>query len=168
MRSLYGSLAASKVMPPVNVLQGSIVCGFYTIFHDEEGLAVELLEIVKEGCVDTIRSGANHNPYHIIYRQSFVKNKTYLVELDRELMPLHQQMIADFGINLPDGISKLGLTRLDDTRKAWQVNMSEGRNRQIRRTFDALGYKVTKLHRIEFGPYQLGDLPAGKFKEINF
>ena len=46
--------------------------------------------------------------------------------------------------------------------------MSEGRNRQIRRTFDALGYKVTKLHRIEFGPYQLGDLPAGKFKEINF
>ena len=99
---------------------------------------------------------------------SFVKNKTYLVELDRELMPLHQQMIADFGINLPDGISKLGLTRLDDTRKAWQVNMSEGRNRQIRRTFDALGYKVTKLHRIEFGPYQLGDLPVGKFKEINF
>ena len=70
MRSLYGSLAASKVMPPVNALQGSIVCGFYTIFHDEEGLAVELLEIVKEGCVDTIRSGANHNPYHIIYRQS--------------------------------------------------------------------------------------------------
>ena len=77
-------------------------------------------------------------------------------------------MIADFGINLPDGISKLGLTRLDDTRKAWQVNMSEGRNRQIRRTFDALGYKVAKLHRIEFGPYQLGDLPTGKFKEINF
>ena len=99
---------------------------------------------------------------------SFVKNKTYLVELDHDLAPLHQQMIADFGIKLPDGVSQLGLTRLDDSRKKWQVNMTEGRNRQIRRTFDALGYKVTKLHRVEFGPYQLGDLPIGEYKLINF
>ncbi len=99
---------------------------------------------------------------------SFVKNKTYLVSLDRDLEPLHQQMISDFGIKLPDGVSKLGLTRLsDDSRCDWQVDMSEGRNRQIRRTFDALGYKVTKLHRISFGPYSLGELAEGKFIEID-
>ena len=77
----------------------------------------------------------------------FYKHKKYTVTLDRELAPLHQQMISDFGINLPDGLSKMGLERLDDSRKHWDVTLSEGRNRQIRRTFEALGYKVVTLHR---------------------
>lgn len=97
----------------------------------------------------------------------FVKQKKYLVELDRALEPLHQQMIADFGIKLKDGYSKLGLTSEDVGRKKWQVQMSEGRNRQIRRTFGALGYTVEKLHRIEFGNYRLGDLKMGEFKPVN-
>ena len=94
----------------------------------------------------------------------FYKLKTYLVELDQTLAPLHQQEISDFGIHLEDGLSKLFLTKLDEDRLKWQVEMSEGRNRQIRRTFAALGYKVIKLHRIEFGHYQLGDLKTGEFK----
>lgn len=98
----------------------------------------------------------------------FVKTKVYDVKLNRELEPLHQQMIADFGVNLPDGRSQLGLTRLDDdSRKDWQVTMTEGRNRQIRRTFEALGYKVTYLHRKIFGPYLLGKLAEGKYIEID-
>lgn len=96
----------------------------------------------------------------------FYKLKTYLVELDQTLAPLHQQEISDFGIHLEDGLSKLFLTKLDDGRLKWQVEMSEGRNRQIRRTFAALGYKVVKLHRIEFGHYQLGDLKTGEFKLV--
>lgn len=98
---------------------------------------------------------------------SFAKTKIYEVELDRSLEPLHQQMIADFGVELTDGRSQLGLERLDDTRKAWRVTMSEGRNRQIRRTFGALGYTVMKLHRTTFGSYQLNDLPSGQCVELN-
>ena len=41
------------------------------------------------------------------------------------------------------------------------VKLSEGRNRQIRRTFAALGYRVTSLHRTQFGPYQLSSLKPG-------
>ncbi len=100
----------------------------------------------------------------------FVKTKIYHVKLDRDLQPLHQQMIADFGVNLPDGVSKLGLVRLDEPesgeRKRFEVTMHEGRNRQIRRTFEALGYSVKKLHRLEFGAYKLGDLQAGSYREI--
>ncbi len=96
----------------------------------------------------------------------FVKRKIYTVELDRSLEPLHQQMIADFGIELKDGRSRLGLTRLDETRKIWQVEMSEGRNRQIRRTFGALGYTVVSLRRDAFGKWTLGDLQPGEFREI--
>ena len=49
---------------------------------------------------------------------------------------------------------------------SYTVILTEGRNRQIRRTFAALGYKVTKLHRTQFGKYELGDLRSGKTTEI--
>ena len=97
----------------------------------------------------------------------FRKVKEYLVSLDTPLQPIHQQMIADFGINLPDGKSQLGLERLDDSRKNWKVIMSEGRNRQIRRTFSAIGYKVEELHRTVFGSYILPkDLNFGDFRKV--
>ena len=98
----------------------------------------------------------------------FVKTKIYHVELNRDLAPLHQQMIADFGVQLPDGISKLGLTRLDtdSTRRKFEVTMAEGRNRQIRRTFEALGYEVKRLHRLCFGKYKLNDLKPGEICSV--
>ncbi len=98
----------------------------------------------------------------------FIKTKVYLVTLDRDLEPLHQQMIADYGVNLPDGHSQPGLTRLHDSnRREWQVTMHEGRNRQIRRTFAALGYTVTRLHRTNIGPYSLGDIRRGQHKIVD-
>lgn len=97
----------------------------------------------------------------------FRKVKEYLVSLDAPLQPIHQQMIADFGINLTDGKSQLGLERLDDSRKNWKVIMSEGRNRQIRRTFSAIGYEVEELHRTVFGSYILPkDLNFGDFRKV--
>lgn len=99
---------------------------------------------------------------------SYTKVKIYEVELDHELEPLHQQMVSDYGIDLPDGKSQLQLMRLsDDSRKSWQVTMHEGRNRQIRRTFSALGYTVISLHRTNFGNYALGDMKPGDFKIVD-
>lgn len=86
----------------------------------------------------------------------FQKVKIYEVTLDKPLQPLHRQMIADIGVQLPDGPSQLGLERLHTGNdRAWRITMREGRNRQIRRTFAALGYTVTTLHRTHFGPYVL-------------
>jgi 23S rRNA pseudouridine2605 synthase len=70
------------------------------------------------------------------------------------------------GITLEDGPSKLQLERQtegDDTK--WLVTMHEGRNRQIRRTFSALGYGVKTLHRTTFGPYRLQGLALGSTAE---
>ena len=47
------------------------------------------------------------------------------------------------------------------SQASYTVILSEGRNRQIRRTFAALGYKVASLHRVQFGKYQLTDLQPG-------
>jgi len=45
--------------------------------------------------------------------------------------------------------------------------VSEGRKRQIRRTFAALGYTVTRLHRTNFGNYALGDINQGEWRKVN-
>ncbi|MBQ7201870.1 rRNA pseudouridine synthase [Candidatus Saccharibacteria bacterium] len=98
----------------------------------------------------------------------FHKEKTYLVELDRDLAPLHQQMISDFGVDLDDGKSKFVVIRDErfEDRKHFTVVLSEGRNRQIRRTFQAVGYRVVKLHRTSFGKFNLGNLKPGATEEI--
>ena len=105
---------------------------------------------------------------HQMTHPSFHKIKRYLVTLDQPLQPLHRQMINDFGVQLPDGPSRLTLERQHDgDDRRWIIQMSEGRNRQIRRTFAALGYTVTKLHRTDFGNYSLGGMKRGEFQESN-
>ncbi len=97
----------------------------------------------------------------------YAKTKVYEVVLNHPLLPLSRQIISDHGVILEDGRSQFELERLregDDT--AWRITMHEGRNRQIRRTFAALGFTVTTLHRTHFGPYVLNDQSAGTFVSI--
>lgn len=96
----------------------------------------------------------------------FRKEKTYEVKLDKPLQPLHQQMISDFGVTLSDGVSQFTVIRDEGASSSYTVVLTEGRNRQIRRTFAALGYEVTKLHRTQFGKYQLDGLKPGKYAII--
>ncbi len=97
----------------------------------------------------------------------YQKIKKYNIKLNKDLAPLHQQMVSEYGISLEDGISKLHLSKLDDEdSRCWQVTMTEGRNRQIRRTFNSLNYDTIELHRIKFGDYDLSNLSSGRFKII--
>lgn len=100
---------------------------------------------------------------HELSHPRFAKVKKYTVTFGRPLEPLHQQMVSDHGIKLEDGVSKLTLTKKDEVGKEFEVTMHEGRNRQIRRTFAALGYQVGSLHRTDFGPYHLGDVATGQY-----
>lgn len=103
---------------------------------------------------------------HQLTHPKFAKVKEYTVTLDHPLSALHQQMISDFGISLEDGTSQLILESLNDKRTKFRVTMHEGRNRQIRRTFAALGYQVKTLHRLSFDNYQLGNLEPGQWKSV--
>ena len=47
------------------------------------------------------------------------------------------------------------------------VTIHEGRNRQVRRMFDAVGHKVLLLRRIRFGPLELGSLKRGEWRELD-
>lgn len=46
------------------------------------------------------------------------------------------------------------------------VELTEGKNREIRRLFAAVGHEVTRLHRVAFGEYELGDLQPGQWRAL--
>lgn len=151
----------------------------YVVSRDGQGsqtiydlLPPEYQRLNPVGRLDKYSSGLllltnDGNLAHELTHPSRQKTKVYEILLDKPLQPLHRQMISDHGLQLEDGPSKLQLERAkegDDI--AWTVTMHEGRNRQIRRTFEALGYRVTHLHRTHFGNYTLGTLKKGNYQPI--
>jgi len=91
----------------------------------------------------------------------YEKSKRYEVELDKSLKASDADLLRA-GIALDDGTSRLGLTDLKGREVV--VTISEGRNRQIRRSFEALGYTVVGLHRTDFGDLKLGELKPGEWR----
>lgn len=97
---------------------------------------------------------------------SFQKEKQYEITLDHALSDIDLGTVTKQGAQLDDGPSKLGLAPIGSDHTTWRVTMAEGRNRQIRRTFESMGYEVIQLHRTHFGPYALDDLHSGDTREV--
>ncbi|WP_448561071.1 pseudouridine synthase [Trichothermofontia sp.] len=54
----------------------------------------------------------------------------------------------------------------ETNRTHLEITLREGRNRQIRRVAEQLGYPVLQLHRVAIGPIQLGSLPVGQWRSL--
>ncbi|MBI2989556.1 MAG: rRNA pseudouridine synthase [Deltaproteobacteria bacterium] len=83
---------------------------------------------------------------------------------ERELARLRK------GIRLEDGITAPARVRVLQALKknAWiEVEIGEGRYREVRRMFQALGYFVEKLIRVRLGPILLGALAPGEIRPLS-
>ena len=73
------------------------------------------------------------------------------------------------GIRLEDGVTAPARVRvLEKLRKnAWlEIEIHEGRKREVRRMFEALGYFIEKLIRVRFGAVELGALAPGEIRPL--
>ncbi len=75
------------------------------------------------------------------------------------------------GVRLDDGYRTRAaevIRDCDTGRNTWFiVVVKEGKNRQIRRMFEAVGLRVTRLKRVAYGPVLLGELPQGAFRKLS-
>jgi 23S rRNA pseudouridine2605 synthase len=97
--------------------------------------------------------------------------KTYLVKIsgkpDEKTL---DRLRAGIDITLDDGrkvqTSPTKIRLVEDAPNPWyEMVLIEGRNRQIRRMFDRVGFQVEKIKRVKFGNLAL-DVPPGKFRPL--
>jgi 23S rRNA pseudouridine2605 synthase len=90
--------------------------------------------------------------------------KVYVAELDTRasdatLKKLADGVVLDDGPTAPARVRRLGRTKVE-------LTIHEGRNRQVRRMFEAVGHRVRHLHRSRYGPLTLGGLEPGAWREL--
>ncbi len=99
---------------------------------------------------------------------SFEVPKTYLAEVAGVVTGQTVKRLLG-GIKLEDGPIKADrikvVQRLGD-RSLVRITLHSGRNRIVRRMFDAVGHPVRKLSRISIGPVKLGDLKSGTVRDL--
>jgi len=76
------------------------------------------------------------------------------------LRELSEGVQLDDGITLPARVSKLGAGLLE-------IELREGRNRQVRRMCEAVGHPVLELQRISIGPLEIGRLKSGGHRRLH-
>lgn len=97
----------------------------------------------------------------------FVKKKIYHVWTDKDVTEEDMQRIAD-GIELDDGtIHADAVSYATETdRNQIGIEIHSGRNRIVRRIFEALGYHVVKLDRVYFAGLTKKNLPRGRWRHL--
>ena len=95
----------------------------------------------------------------------FLKKKVYHVHLDKNLTSHDMDQIRE-GITLDDGEIKADAIEYADDRDKSQVGIEihSGKNRIVRRIFESLGYRVTKLDRVQFAGLTKKNLRRGDWR----
>lgn len=94
-------------------------------------------------------------------------SKLYHVELNKKLHGDDFKRLTT-GVNLEDGTSRFDKAEYveDSDFRELGVELHSGKNRIVRRTFEAMGYKVTKLDRVMFAGLTKRDLPRGMYRHL--
>ena len=97
----------------------------------------------------------------------FLKKKIYHVYLDKNVTAHDLQQIAE-GITLDDGEIKADDVQYADPvdKKQVGIEIHSGKNRIVRRIFESLGYRVTKLDRVQFAGLTKKGLRRGDWRYL--
>jgi 16S rRNA pseudouridine516 synthase len=105
----------------------------------------------------------------LVHRLSSPKSgieKVYEVTVDRPLDADLAEVFASGTLTLEGETSPCLPAKFEMTGETTcRLILKEGRNRQVRRMFESRGWTVVALKRTRFGPWELGDLPEGEWRE---
>ncbi len=155
--------------------------GYVTTMRDPQGRPV-VAELVRDiplrlfpvGRLDLNTSGlllltndgdlANHlaHPRHNV-------DKVYLARIRGVLSPAQADLLAR-GVRLEDGVTapaKVERVRQAGSHSWVKITIHEGRNRQVRRMFEAVGHPVSRLQRLQVGFLELGALAPGRYRKLS-
>jgi 23S rRNA pseudouridine2605 synthase len=129
-------------------------------------VAVGRLDLNSEGLILFTTSGELANR---LMHPRYEVEREYAVRVLGELSEQQRQQLLD-GVQLDDGPARF--SKLEDAggqgvNHWYRVALSEGRNREVRRIFDAVGLTVSRLIRIRFGAIQLPrSVARGRYYEL--
>lgn len=107
---------------------------------------------------------------HRLMHPSFEVQRTYLARVRGTPGPELAGRLLE-GVMLEDGLARFGRVEARGRSEGhtwYEVTLGEGRNREVRRAFEALGHEVSRLKRLAYGPFRLPeDLPAGRSVSIS-
>lgn len=95
-------------------------------------------------------------------------DKVYVAELRGRLGSVALQSLRE-GVDLEDGRTspaKVSVLQTTDSATVVEMTIHEGRNRQIRRMAEHVGFPVVRLVRLAIGPIRLGDLRRGRWRYL--
>jgi 23S rRNA pseudouridine2605 synthase len=119
------------------------------------------LDYDSEGLVLLTNDG---DTAHRMLHPSFGVERVYEADLDRKAEAgLAQRLMA--GVELEDGPARAERAEQTAPKKV-QVTLTEGRRREVRRMFTAVGHDVLRLRRLRYGPVELGDLEEGAWRPL--
>jgi len=97
----------------------------------------------------------------------YQSKKIYHVELNKSVNKADFEKLLK-GVDLEDGRSKVDQVSFvsDASSKEVGVELQSGKNRIVRRLFEALGYEVLKLDRVQFSSLTKKDLPRGMYRHL--
>lgn len=107
---------------------------------------------------------------HRLTHPSYEMTKTYVAEVPGPVSRAAMRQLRE-GVHLHDGPVQVEHLRVLDrvgTRALVEISVHEGRNRVVRRLFEAVGYPVRRLVRTHIGPIALGSQPPGSLRELGY
>ncbi len=105
---------------------------------------------------------------NLLIHPRYQVKKTYMVKVDGQLDSKAVEALQK-GVVLEDGPTEPAQVEVVKAGKktSWvSITIHEGRKRQIKRMLNAVGYKVLQLHRVIFGPLELGKLQPGNYRQL--
>lgn len=132
---------------------------------DERVWPVGRLDIATEGALLLTNDG---DLTHRLTHPSFEVPKTYLAEVRGSVGSKAVKSLLS-GVELDDGLARAKAVRIVEQAGGdtlLELVLAEGRNQEIRRMLDALGFTVVGLVRVAIGPLRLGRLKAGTFRKL--